>query len=142
MRCIVDGSPFEATQVIYRDQGYSSAPHVPLLKYVLSFDDDELLPGFSKSFEEFVTQCKLDDQSSSDSDVPELKELGYPSLSQMLATHRGVFSGLLKDYLYFQLLDALLSGNQRPTWRFAINEIIEVMDKGDGYALCGRGYGI
>lgn len=142
MKCIVDGSSLEATQVIYRDQGYGSDPGVPLLKYVLSFDDDELLRVFSKSFEEFVAQCKLDDLSSSDSDVPELKQLGYPSLSEMLAAHRGVFAGLLKDYLYFQFLEALLSGNQRPAWRFAINEIIEVLDEGDGYALCGRGYKI
>lgn len=142
MKCIVDGSSFDAAQIIYRDQGYGSAPGVPLLKYALSFDDEELLRSFGRSFEEFVAQCKLDDQSSSYSDVPELKELGYPSLSQMLAAHREVLAGLLKDYLYFQLLDALLSGNQRSTWRFAINEITEVLDECGGYELCGHGYKI
>jgi hypothetical protein len=142
MKCIVDGSSFEAAQVIYRDQGYGSDPSVPLLKYVLTFDDDELLRTFGRSFQEFVAQCKQDDQSSSDSDVPELKELGYPTLSQMLAAHREMLARLLKDYLYFQLLDVLLSGNQRSAWRFAINEIIEVLDEGGGYALCGLGYKI
>lgn len=142
MKCIVDGYSFEVGQVIYRDQGFGSDPGIPVLKYVLSFDDNELLRAFNRPFEEFVSQCKLDDQNSSDSDVPELKALGYPSLAQMLAAHREVFAGLLKDYLYFQLLDAMLSGNQRSAWQFAINEITEVLVQIDGFALCGRGYKI
>lgn len=84
--------------------------------------------------------CKEDDGVAGESDIPELKHLGYLSLPEMLGRHRAALAGLIKDYLYFQLLNALLGSNQRSAWRFAINEIAEVSDEGAGYLLRGSGY--
>jgi hypothetical protein len=141
MKCSVDGAIFDAAQLIYRDQGYGSDPGVPLSKYELAVEDQEILRRFGPVFEEFVAQCKSDDEGANgDSDIPDLKSLGYPTLAQMLASHRAIFAVLLKDYLYFQFLEALLGGNQRASWRFALNEINKISDKGDGYVLSGDGY--
>lgn len=131
---------FDITHVIYRDQGYGSNPGILLSRYTLTVEDEELLQMFSRPFEEFVAQCRQDDSTSVDSDVPQLKTLDYPSLPQMLVAHRATLANLLKDYLYFQLLEALLAGNQRPTWRFAVNEIATVSDEGRGFVLSGDGY--
>jgi len=140
MKCTVSNAPLDPRELIYRDLGHGTAPGKPLSDYTLSVEDEVLLTMFYKPFEEFVAMCKEDDKAAAESDIPALKHLGYPSLSEMLGRHRIALAGLIKDYLYFQLLDALLGSNQRSAWRFAINEIAEVSDEGAGYLLRGSGY--
>lgn len=140
MKCTVGDSPFDPRELIYRDQGYGSNPGRPLAEYTISVANEELLGVFAKPFDEFVALCKEEDKAVAESDIPVLKQLGYPSLGEMLGAHRTTLASLVKDYLYFQLLDALLGANRRSTWRFAINEITEVSDEGAGYLLKGVGY--
>ncbi|GLQ92778.1 hypothetical protein [Dyella acidisoli] len=140
MRCDVDNEQFDPGHLIYRDQGYGADPERPLSQFSLVVTDDELLSTFLEPFSVFMSQCKEDDESFSESDIPELKTLGYPSLEGMLSSHRRLLAGLLKDFLYFQLLDALIGKNPRSGWRFAINEIAEVSDEEMGYLLQGKGY--
>lgn len=141
MKCSIDGENFNAAQLIYRDQGYGSDPGVPSSDYEISLEDQEILNSFGTVFDDFVAQCQSDDEKSNeDSDIPELKSLSYPTLAQMLLNHRATLADLLKNYLYFQLLESLLGDNKRASWRFAINQIKKISDKGDGYVLSGDGY--
>lgn len=140
MKCTVGNAPLDPLELIYRDLGHGTDPGKPLSEYTLSVEDEVLVKVFSKPFDAFVSTCREDDKVTAESDIPELMHLGYPSLAEMLGRHRASLAGLIKDYLYFQLLDALLGSNQRSAWRFSINEIAEVSDEGAGYLLRGRGY--
>lgn len=90
----------------------------------------------------FTVQCKEEDETFPDCEIPELKLLGYPSLELLLSSHRQLPAGLLKDFLYFQLFDALLGKNSRTYWDFVINEIGEVSAEANGYVLQGMGYAV
>jgi hypothetical protein len=140
MRCDVDNERFDPGHLIYRDQGYGVDPNRPLSQFSLMVTDDELLGVFAEPFRAFMSQCKQDDEAFPESDIPGLRSLGYPDLEDMLSSHRRFLADLLRDFLYFQILEALIGSNSRSEWRFAINEITEVSDEKEGYSLRGKGY--
>lgn len=142
MRCHVNNAQFDVRHLTYRDQGYGTNPGRPLSPYSLLVTDDELLSAFSAPFRSFIAQCKEDDEVFPESEIPELKLLSYPPLEVLVSSHRQLLAGLLKDFLYFQILDALLGKNSRADWSFAINEIGEVSAEADGYLLQGMGYAV
>lgn len=141
MKCEIDNADFNPGNLIYTDQGYGIDPRRPVSRFVLRVADDELLDLFTKPFCEFVEQCREDDDESSESDIPELRDLGYPSLHEMLSSHRTLLTELFTDFLYFQILDALIGKNPRSEWRFAVNEVTGASDDvGRGYLVWGTGY--
>lgn len=141
MKCEIDNADFNPGSLIYTDQGYGVDPGRPVSSFVLRVADDELLDLFAKPFREFVEQCREDDNEFIECDIPELRDLGYPSLDDMLSSHRALLAQLFKDFLYFQILDALIGKTPRREWRFAVNEVAGASDDvGRGYLLWGTGY--
>lgn len=140
MKCDIDNIQFNPHRLIYRDQGFGTDPGVTLSPYSLAVTNEELLSAFAGPFDAFISQCRKDDESFSDSDMPDIRLLGYPSLEEMLAGHRSLLAGLIKDYLYFHILDAFFGRNLRSDWLFSINEISEVSVSNEGYILHGKGY--
>ncbi len=136
----IDSEQLHSKHLIYRDLGYGTNPGVPVSDYSFRITNSELLNTLNNSFEAFISQCKADDMSFSDSDIPELKNLDYPSLENMLTSNRELLGRLLKDFMYFDILDALFGTNLRPDWRFAINDITDISDEQEGYLLRGKGY--
>lgn len=140
MKCCIGGEEVEIGHLIYRDLGYGSRVDKETLTFQILINDEELLARLSDSYAGFSVDCKWDDQTLIEPDISELKDLGYPSLDKLLAEHRLLLATLMKDYLYFHVLDALTGHNPRSDWRFTINLIEQVVPGNGSFCLVGHGY--
>lgn len=142
MECYVNNSKFDHNCLIYRDQGFGTDPGILTWSYKLFISDSELAAMLNESFSSFVAQCEEDDKNSDIIDIPEIQQLKYPSLATMITQHKSTLAKLLKDFLYFHLLDAITKNNLRDNWRFSINDIAKVELVDDGFLIEGTGYNI
>lgn len=142
MKCYVETLNLDHKCLIYRDQGFGTNPGKPLRPFSLEITNDELINLFTDAFAAFVTQCKKDDKDFGEIDIPELHQLNYPSLQDMVSNHQSVLAHILKEFLYFQLLDSITKNNPREYWRFAINEITDVRWDKQNFFIDGKGYSI
>jgi hypothetical protein len=140
MRCIVDGAELAPEALIYRDLGYGQDPGRPLVGFEIILDDAELIAKFSATYDEFVAQCRIDDQNFEVVDVPEIMESGYADLIEMVSYQSEDLGKIIVDYLYFGILESITKENVRSEWRFSVNQIESFSRLGGANHVVGMGY--
>lgn len=141
MDCYVNNCPYDIKQVIYRDLGYGTDPYpLKLVDIKIILSRSELLSRFSEVFLTFIQQCKKDDAFLGAPDIPELKDMNYPSLLEMIEKCPELLTKLMVDYLYFDILEVFFSSNCRNEWQFAINELISIKLIENEFIFSGKGY--
>lgn len=139
----VDGLEFPNGSIIYNDQGFGCDPELPVQKFSVNIPMGYFLENFSNKFNEFIGECEQDDDNiEQKSDIPEVKELGYPLLKEAVEECPKLVSDLICDYLYFDLLEAIYGRNKRECWKFAINSLSSAVVHGQVVELVGSGYRI
>ncbi|WP_454775527.1 hypothetical protein [Janthinobacterium tructae] len=138
-----------------RELNYGQHSALPLQPFRLSVPEAALAGLLDEPFNSFIQTCREDDLQYEESDLPELKEAGYPDITAMLAGHRPLLADMLLDFMIGDLLAAIgrASGYRPPRARhwgdmeaadgrayFTINEVQKVTFA-DGQALFeGQGY--
>lgn len=107
IRCEVDGQPFDPRWLGCRDMGYGQRSELPLRPFRLRLPAGMLESLVGEACDAFVQTCREDDAVLDESDLPALRDAGYPSLATMLARHQPLLAELLVDHLYRDLLDAI-----------------------------------
>jgi len=105
--CEVAGQPFDLRRFGCRDMGYGQRSALPLLPFRLSFPSSMLAGLVGEACDDFLQTCRQDDALLEESDLPALRDAGYPGIAAMLERHRPLLAELLLDYLYRDLLDAV-----------------------------------
>ena len=155
IRCEVGGQLHPLAFLGCRELNYGQRSALPLHPFRLSVPEAALAGLLDEPFNSFIQTCRADDLQYEESDLPELKEAGYPDITAMLAGHRPLLADMLLDFMIGDLLAAIgrASGYQPPRARhwgdmeaadgrayFTINEVQKVTFA-DGQALFeGQGY--
>lgn len=140
MKFLVNESPLAHGFVTFRDLGFGENLQGDAIPYRIELDFDELSNSFQQKANDFIEQCRLDDLSLVEADIPKLRDLGYPPFQELLKDEPEFSLELVQDYLYFELLNYLFTA--RPVdAKFVINDIgsIQVQDgeiiiNGSGFA--------
>lgn len=140
MKIDVVNQSIATSQVIYNDQGFAKPSGLPEVMYEISLSIEELQECFGQEFDDYVLECKADDEKYDDVDIPELKEVNYPKLKEALQNHPDLVVMLIKEYLYFNLFEKLLNTRERDNWKFAINSITDVLIMSGTIKVAGFGY--
>ena len=155
VRCEVGGQLHPLAFLGCREFNYGQRSALPLHPFRLSVPEAALAGLLDEPFNSFIQTCRADDLQYEESDLPELKEAGYPDITAMLAGHRPLLADMLLDFMIGDLLAAIgrASGCRPPRARhwgdveaadgrayFTINEV-QTVTFADGEALFeGQGY--
>lgn len=131
----------ESDSLIYRDMGFGKPVSLETDKYKLSLLLRDAVSILSSDIDEFVNECKVDDESG-DVEISELLEAGYPSSGRLVSEYPQLFCKIIEEYLYFNILEALLKNNHREDWRHAINSVTSVTISGESLVIAGEIYNI
>ena len=153
--CEVDGQPFDLRRFGCRDMGYGQRSALPLLPFRLCLPASMLAGLIGEAYDDFLQTCREDDALLDESDLPALRDAGYPGLAAMLARHQPLLAELLVDYLYRDLLDAIAAHSGAQAYRprrsgdprnadarrhFTVNALKKAQFASDEIVLEGQGY--
>ena len=155
VRCEVGGQLHPLAFLGCREFNYGQRSALPLHPFRLSVPEAALAPLLDEACNSFIQTCREDDLQYEESDLPELKEAGYPDITAMLAGHRPLLAEMLYDFMISDLMDAIgRASGYRPLraryWGdveaadarayFTVNEVQKV-SFADGQAIFeGQGY--
>ena len=155
IRCDVAGRPHALAFLGCRDLNYGQRCVLSLHPFRLRVPEGALAGLLDAPFNSFIQTCREDDLQYEESDLPELKDAGYPGITAMLAAHRPLLSDMLLDFMIGDLLAAIgrASGYRAPDARywgdvetadrrayFTINQV-HTVSFADGHAVFeGEGY--
>lgn len=105
----------------YRSLGFGENINIETKKFEFSINLSEIPEHFLKQANNFIQQCKEDDKQQEFADIPELEQLCYPDYSSMLEYHPALAATLIKDYLYFDLLNSIFPNSEN--LKLVINSI-------------------
>ncbi|WP_215409788.1 hypothetical protein [Janthinobacterium sp. JC611] len=155
IRCEVAGRPHPLAFLGCRELNYGQRSVLPLQPFRLSVPETALAGLLDAPFDSFIQTCREDDLQYEQSDLPALRDAGYPGITAMLAAHRPLLAEMLLDFMIGDLLAAIgrVSGYRAPDARywgdvetadrrayFTINEV-QAVSFADGHAIFeGQGY--
>ena len=155
IRCEVAGQPHPLSFLGCRGLNYGQQSVLPLHPFRLSVPEAALADLLDEPFNSFIQTCREDDLQDEESDLPALKEAGYPDITAMLAGHRQLLAEMLYDFMISDLMDAIgrASGYRSQVPRywgdveaadnrayFIVNEV-ETVSFADGQVIFeGQGY--
>ena len=155
IRCEVGGQPHPLAFLGCRELNYGQNCQLPLHPFRLSVPEAALAGLLDEPFNSFIQTCREDDLQYEESDLPALRDAGYPDITAMLAGNRPLLAEMLLDFMIGDLLAAIgrTSGYRPPRARhwgdveaadgrayFTINQV-EKIYFADGQALFeGQGY--
>lgn len=155
IRCDVDGRPHALAFLGCRELNYGQRSALPLHPFRLRVPEAALAPLLDAPFNSFVQTCREDDADYAESDLPALRDAGYPDITAMLAGQRPLLAEMLYDFMIADLMAAIgrASGYRSPDARywgdvetadrrayFTINHV-HTVSFADGHAVFeGEGY--
>ena len=155
IRCDVAGRPHALAFLGCRELNYGQRCELPLHPFRLSVPEAALAPLLDAPFDSFVHTCREDDAAYEESDLPALRDAGYPDITGMLAGHRPLLAEMLYDFMISDLITAIgrASGYRPPNARywgdvetadrrayFFINKVHTVSFAGGHAVFEGEGY--
>lgn len=81
IRCDVAGRPHALAFLGCRDLNYGQRCALPLHPFRLRVPEGALAPLLDAPFNSFIQTCREDDLQYEESDLPELKDAGYPGIT-------------------------------------------------------------
>lgn len=135
---LVNSNQIDTKNVTYRSLGFGEKLASGGEGFSLEFLIDEVADDLGKKVNSFIEQCRVDDEGRSVVDIPELKELGYPSFENLIVVSPALLGELICDYLYFELFDSIFNGMSNKS--FVVNSIRSVDVLGLKVRITGEGF--
>ncbi|OLF56436.1 hypothetical protein [Pseudomonas chlororaphis] len=130
------GENISPCSVGYRSLGFGEDTGLETSPYELTISFSELPEAFIKSSDSFIEQCKTDDIQQGFADIDELEKLNYPPFKNLIKSNPKLVAALIKDYLYFDLLDSLFPENKN--LKLVINNIERIYTTESGIIVSGE----
>ncbi|WLH36727.1 hypothetical protein PSH79_05395 [Pseudomonas sp. FP2196] len=109
----------------YRSLGFGESISLETKTFELTISLSEIPELFLIHADAFIQQCEADDKQQEISDIPELEQLCYPNYSKLVEHHPALAVTLIKDYLYFDLLESLFPYSEN--LKLVINSIQNII---------------
>jgi hypothetical protein len=142
MICRIDDQPVSRQAVRYRELNFGQAVDQPLHGYEIAYDVQEFMDLLRKDYEEAMREIEADDEAVPDAEPKYFRELGYPSLEELLK-HPEYLDDALGWLFWNDLLSATFpveAGNVA-SWiarQWVINSIDHVEVKNDTVIVSGK----
>ncbi|AWG26329.1 hypothetical protein [Flavobacterium kingsejongi] len=130
------GTIVDFSKISYRSLGFGEATTLPVKKFKLEIGYSALKPEFIDKAALFIEECQAEDEGQGYSDVPELRDLGYPDFIELVEQYPDVAGMLITDYLYFDFLKSLFGAVKQP--ELIINTVLGVVIKNSVFAVYGE----
>lgn len=155
VRCEVNGQLHPLAFLGCRELNYGQHSVLPLHPFRLSVPEAALAGLLDEPFDSFVQDCREDDLQYEESDLPALRDAGYPDITGMLAGHRPLLAEMMYDFMIGDLMWAIgrASGYCRPRARywgdieaadgrayFTVNQVENIHFADGQVILEGQGY--
>ncbi len=138
---IISNVQIDNNTVTYRDFGFGKPVPFSTQDYTLTISLHDIKLLLKADVDEFVNDLKEDDDLS-DENVVRLKEAGYPFTEKLISDYPKLFCNIIRDNLYFNILDRLLVNNSPEVLRYVINTLSQVSIKNDTLIITGEVYDI
>ena len=138
----IDDRDIEINKIIYNDQSFGRPTSLKESKFEILIPKKNLISLFGDEYDNYVNECKVDDEENGEVDIPLLSEAGYPLLEDTISDNPDLLVYLIKEYMYFNLLDCLFDKKNRGNWTFAINSIKDVIIGDELISMRGSVYPI
>lgn len=155
VHCEVNGQRHPLAFLGCRELNYGQYSVLPLHPFRLSVPEAALPGLLDAPFNSFVQDCREDDLQYEESDLPALRDAGYPDITGMLAGHRPLLAEMIDDFMIGDLMWAIgrASGYSRPRDRywgdveaadgrayFTVNKVEKIYFADGQVILEGQGY--
>ncbi len=139
MICRIDGQPVAAAAITYRDLGFGQPVELPLHDYQIVYDRKEFTDLLAADYVELRDDQKADDEATGDPWPRYFRELGYPSLEELLG-HPGYLEDTVSRYLWDDLLSLTFPAKPgaETSWKWVINSIDKVEVKNQSVVIRGK----
>ena len=97
----IDGREIESKRMIYNDQSFGTPTDRNESKYEVALSISSFMELFESEYDNYVNECKEDDEANGEIDIPMLNEAGYPLLLNTLSENAELLIYLIKEYMYF-----------------------------------------
>ncbi|CCN70244.1 hypothetical protein [Vibrio nigripulchritudo] len=138
----VDEREIESKRIIYNDQSFGNPTERAECEYEIVLSKSDFIELFESEYDNYVNECKEDDEANGEVDIPILNKAGYPLLLKTLSENAELFIYLIEEYMYFNLFDCLFDKRNRSEWEFAINSIKDISIDDDSIIIRGKAYPI
>lgn len=91
---------------------------------------------FPNKADSFIQQCEVDDIQQGFADIEDLQNLGYANFEYLIENSPHLANTLLKDYLYFDLLDSLFPNSKN--LKIVVNNIKSITIKNGQIMIYGE----
>lgn len=102
-----EGKTINSCEIGYRSLGFGEDPRLETTPYELTINLHELTENFFKKADSFIHQCKIDDTEQGYADIEHLEKSNYANFQYIIKNKSNLAATIIKDYLYFDLLDSL-----------------------------------
>jgi len=138
LKSYINGKQYNENSISYRELGFGEDLPFKEENFQIFIIKENISSQLIKIIDFFIEQCKRDDKHLKEPDIPELNNKGYPKASKLLDENRSLVEELIKDYLYFDILELLFKGNKNPD--FIINNIEYIKFNGINLEIKGSGF--
>ncbi|MDC0742552.1 hypothetical protein [Polyangium mundeleinium] len=121
MICILDGHPVESTSLTVREMGTGGVPAPLLHDVTLVFDRAEFVALLSSAYAALGKALNEDIRLVGDADDDERACVMHPSLAGLLDSTPATLSGLMRDYLWNDLLRVCFGTNAVEVCEYVID---------------------
>ena len=130
------GTVIDFSKISYRSLGFGDATTLPVKKFKLEIAYTALDAEFIDKAALFIEECQAEDEGQGYSDVPELRDLGYPDFIELVEQYPDVAGMLITDYLYIDFLESFFGTVQQP--ELVINTLLGIVIKDRIFAVYGE----
>lgn len=139
-----EGRVVPVEQVRYREMGYrrplSPGPDLAVFPVDVDVSVEELVGPLLRTYTQFMQEAKAELRDTEEYDPEFLEETGFIELPALIEQWPQHFSELVVDYLFFEVLGALISNAPGRPLSTVINAIESVQVFGDRVRLKCTGF--
>lgn len=130
MEARVEGKEVLLEKLLYRGLGFGQSVNGCLLNASMSMSLSELENVIDREFNLFSSEMKKDAECFGDP-IETLQSLGYSEFSEAVVLDPAAVACVIKEYLFFELLEGIFGGNEGRDFQYVINSIEELSINGD-----------
>ena len=144
MKFIINENLFDTSKVTFRQLGFGrevADRKVLLFKLLIRFNQFKQL--IQEEFNLFVNEIHDDDLKTNCSDpIDEILQYNYPTFDELEKIDRDTLCMLIKEYLFFELLEACFDENEPKNCLVTINKINSIENINNTVQILGEAYHI
>ncbi len=142
MKCFLDGRSFDGARVAAREIGTGGVSGPQLHNMSIVFEQDEFVAMLSTAYNGLVESMREDIALVGEADEDERACVEYADLAEIIARAPIALPGLMRDYLWGDLLQSCFGGNPIERCEYVVDAYKTMELRGAKVMVVGTAYRI